>query len=131
MSLFDIGDIGIWNESSPLHGLSYGHFSHLCQKDKDTILGLIARCCEQSFRRGFQQGWDSKSRGDKVCDLHDWRFSTGLSVSVSAHDTYHTPSECRAISECGLPDVGIGAWGYHKALTAELIQSHVAKLLVS
>lgn len=94
-------------ETSPLHGLSWNQFCAMDAEDKTALLRMIAMCCEQSFRRGFQQGWDSKERGDQVCDLIRWRFSTSLSVSPSPHGTYHDTSLHRLKSECKLHQVGL------------------------
>lgn len=82
--------------------------SGLSSQDKKLLMRLIANLCEKSFRRGFQQGWDSSQRRDKVCDLIAWRFDTSLSVSVSPHGTYHCTSLERLKIEChGLHRFGL------------------------
>lgn len=117
----------IFNMSSPKHGLSLDEFSHLLDRDRLLLYGLMARISEKSYRRGFQQGWDSRDRGDKVCDLAKWRFFVGLDVSVSPHDTYHCSVESRLSTDCPLGDVGfcLPATG---SLTSEMIVSHLAPL---
>lgn len=97
----------IFDEMSPMHGLCEYEFHALSAKEKALLLRMIARCCEKSFRRGFQQGWDSKERGDKVCDLHDWRFGVSLGLSPSPHGTYHSTSLERLRIECQLYLVGL------------------------
>lgn len=102
-------DIRVMNFDSltdPCHGLSEQHFAHLEECDKNEIRRLIARISEKSFRRGFQQGYDSHKRGDELCDLHAWRFSTDLDYAVSAHGTYHSTADERLETECHVSRVG-------------------------
>ena len=120
-------EFAVFNTSSPKHGLHLGQFDHLSDDDKVALRGLIARMAEKSFRRGFQQGWDSAKRGDSVCDLVDWRFSTDLDVSVSPHDSYHSTSEHRLFVECDLTDVGIPR-PEERCVTPEMIATHLAPL---
>lgn len=96
-----------FTETAVLSGLRMNQFRHLSDDDKTLLVRLISMCCEQSFRRGFQQGHDSRGRGDKVCDLEQWRFCTSLAVSPSPHDTYHTTSLDRLKIECPLHFVGL------------------------
>jgi 5-methylcytosine-specific restriction endonuclease McrA len=116
-----------FDETSPIHGLRYGEFSSLSSDVKVLLLRMIARCCEKSYRRGFMQGWDSRDRGDKVCDLHKWRFSTGLGIAVSPHDTYHETSLQRLKMECHLYQVGLPKIE-ESFMSASDISSHIAPL---
>lgn len=116
-----------FNETSPLHGLSFGQFRNIPSETKTLLLRMIAMCCEKSYRRGFQQGWDSQARGDKVCDLERWRFGVGLEVSVSPHDTYHDTSLQRLKTEIPLYQVGLQKME-ECFLTARLVASHIAPL---
>lgn len=93
--------------TSPLWGMPANAFRHLSDIDKVLLNRLISQCCEKSFRRGFFQGWESKERGDKVCDLELWRYGAGLDVSVSPHGTYHCTSLERLKIECNLYLVGL------------------------
>jgi hypothetical protein len=94
--------------TDPCHGLSHGHFLDLPMQRRVEIFRLLARVAEKSFRRGFQQGYDSRARGDKVCDLYDWRFCIDLDYSVSPHGTYHSGSAERMEMECHVAKVGLG-----------------------
>lgn len=94
--------------TDPCHGLSRGHFLDLSLQRRAEIFRLMARVAEKSFRRGFQQGYDSRKRGDSLCDLHSWRFQIDLDYSVSAHGTYHTSSAERMELECHVGKVGLG-----------------------
>lgn len=116
--------------TSPLCGLPEGAFRHLSDIDKVLLNRLISQCCEQSFRRGFSQGWDSKERGDKVCDLEMWRFGADLDVSVSPHGTYHCTSLERLKIECHLYLVGLPRMEV-SFLTDEQIQRTIGWLFPS
>jgi len=94
--------------TDPCHGLSHGHFVDLPPAQREEIWRLIARVSEKSYRRGFQQGYDSHKRGDDLCDLHAWRFDIDLDYSVSPHGTYHTSSVERMELECRVGKVGLG-----------------------
>jgi 5-methylcytosine-specific restriction endonuclease McrA len=120
-------DVAIFDETSPLHGLALDEFRGLEDSHKTMLLRLIARCCEKSCRRGFQQGWDSKERGDKVCDLIKWRFSTSLGISPSPHDTYHSTALERLRIECNLYKVGLKRME-SDYLRPEDIQTHIVPL---
>lgn len=98
---------GFDDPTNPLCGLPAGAFRHLSDIDKVLLLRLISQCCEKSFRRGFCQGWDTRERGDKVCDLEMWRFAADLDVSVSPHGTYHCTSLERLKIQCHLYQVGL------------------------
>jgi hypothetical protein len=104
----DIASMQFDSVTDACHGLSSFHFAHLCDADKSAVRRLISRVSEKSFRRGFQQGYDSRKRGDAMCDLHQWRFSTDLDYAVSAHGTYHNSSDQRLEIECHLRRVGLG-----------------------
>jgi hypothetical protein len=117
----------IFDSTSPLHGLRLHEFEHLSAADSALLVALMARISEKSFRRGFQQGWDSRERGDKVCDLERWRFSTGIDVSVSPHDTYHDTAVGRLFIECRLENVGLKRPA-QDAITDAQVQSHISPL---
>jgi hypothetical protein len=117
----------IFDNTSPLHGLRFAEFKHLSAEDSALLVALMARIAEKSFRRGFHQGWDSRERGDKVCDLERWRFATGLDVSVSPHDTYHDTAARRLFIECHLEHVGLNRPA-QDAITAAQVQSHISPL---
>lgn len=104
----DIASMQFDSVTDACHGLSSLHFAHLCDADKAAVRRLIARVSEKSFRRGFQQGYDSRKRGDTLCDLHQWRFDTDLDYAVSAHGTHHSSSGERLEIECHLSKVGLG-----------------------
>lgn len=104
----DIPVIDFDSVTDPCHGLSHGHFVDLSLQHRAEIFRLISRVSEKSFRRGFQQGYDSHKRGDSLCDLHAWRFDIDLDYSVSAHGTYHTSSVQRMESECHVGKLGLG-----------------------
>jgi hypothetical protein len=120
-------EAAIYDHMSVMHGLRRGEFQKMDKDQKTLVLRMIARACEQSFRRGFQQGWDSRDRGDKVCDLHKWRFSTSLGISPSAHDTYHCTSLERLKIECGLYQVGLPRME-ESYLTSSDVQTYIAPL---
>ena len=94
--------------TDPCHGLSHAHFVDLPLTRREEIWRLIARVSEKSYRRGFQQGYDSRNRGDDVCDLLAWRFEIDLDYSVSPHGTYHSSSAERMELECRVGKVGLG-----------------------
>jgi hypothetical protein len=88
-------------------GLHEMQFRHIDEGDRALIGRMIARIAEKSYRRGFQQGYDSRKRGDELCDLLSWRFEIDLDYSVSPHGTYHTTAEQRVQIECHLKTLGI------------------------
>lgn len=97
-----------FNEMSPMHGLQFNRFSRLSDQDIADLVRLIARCCEKSFRRGFQQGWDSRSRGDELAvDICSWRFDSDLDQSFSPHGSYTSTAVERLEIECHLGMVGL------------------------
>ena len=104
----DIPVVDFDSITDPCHGLSHGHFCDLPLHRREEIFRLIARVSEKSFRRGFQQGYDSCNRGDSLCDLHAWRFTIDLDYAVSAHGTYHTSSAERMELECHVGKLGLG-----------------------
>lgn len=104
----DIPVIDFDSVTDPCHGLSHGHFLDLSLQRRAELFRLISRVAEKSFRRGFQQGYDSRKRGDSLCDLHAWRFEIDLDYSISPHGTYHTSSAQRMESECRVGKVGLG-----------------------
>ena len=82
----------------------YGRFGllyKLSDKDRVALCREIAEACEQSFRRGFQHGYEGV--GDVVVDVLDWRFNTSLKKSPSPHGTYDSDSLNRHAHEVGLP----------------------------
>jgi hypothetical protein len=96
------------SHADPCHGLSHGHFLGLSETLREQIFRLIARVSEKSYRRGFQQGYDSHKRGDHLCDLLKWRFEIDLDYSVSPHCTYHSGSAERMELECHVGKLGLG-----------------------
>ncbi len=53
---------------------------------REQLTREIARVAEASFRRGFQQGHDTATRGDEVVfELWRWRFKVPLHRSPSPH----------------------------------------------
>ena len=104
----DIPAVDFDSITDPCHGLSHGHFLDLSPQRREEIFRLISRVSEKSFRRGFQQGYDSRKRGDSLFDLHAWRFEIDLDYAVSAHGTYHTSSAQRMELECHVGKLGLG-----------------------
>jgi hypothetical protein len=97
-----------FHDGSPLHGLRLGQFARLDEADIRNLRRLISRCCEKSFRRGFQQGWESRERCDELAvDLHSWRFESDLDQSFSPHGTYSSTAAERCEMECSLHSVGL------------------------
>ena len=86
----------------------FGALYKLSEEDRLDICQQIAEACEKSFRRGFQQGYESE---EIAVDLIDWRFATTLSESVSPHGTYNSPSILRHAHEVGLCGAKSGARG--------------------
>lgn len=85
-----------FRESSEFSGLTPDEFSGLPDAMKANLRKFIAQCCEKSFRRGFQQGFDSAQRGDALAvDLLSWRFNEPSASSPSPHGTYSCSSEER------------------------------------
>lgn len=80
----------------------FGALYKLSDEDRLDICQQIAEACEQSFRRGFQQGLDSDG-SDVVVDIMSWRFATPMAESVSPHGTYTCSSISRHTHEVGLP----------------------------
>jgi hypothetical protein len=97
----------VFNESSCMHGLTFREFDSLPDGKKSLLCDMIGRISEQAFRRGFQQGWDSRHRGDKVCDLVKWRFHTSLGVSLSPHGYMPTTAIDRVQIENDMRFVGL------------------------
>lgn len=54
-------------------GLNEAALGHLSVEDKRTVLLLLARVSEQSYRRGFQQGCYMHEHGRVVVDPARWR----------------------------------------------------------
>jgi hypothetical protein len=79
----------------------FGLLYRLKDEDRIAVCNAIAEACEQSFRRGFMQGW--MGSGDVEVDVMDWRFNTPLSESPSPHGTYDNSSLARHTHEIGLP----------------------------
>lgn len=97
-----------FHDMSPLHGLRLQQFANLDNADIRSLVRLISRCCEKSFRRGFQQGWESCDRGDDLSvDLISWRFESDLDHSFSPHGTYSCTSQHRCEMECNLGQAGL------------------------
>ncbi len=63
--------------SSVAHGLTFGAFEHLSQKDKKRLIRLIARISEASYRRGLQHGGIF---GHRV-DVYAFRYKHSLDKS--------------------------------------------------
>jgi hypothetical protein len=81
--------------------LRFGPLFKLSEDDRLAMCRQIAEACEQSFRRGFQQGYEGA--GDVTVDVLAWRFAVPLSESPSPHGTYDTDSLSRHAHEVGLP----------------------------
>ena len=97
-----------FDDMSPMHGLVENQFGKLDPTDRHLLVRLISRCCEKSFRRGFQQGFESCSRGDELAvDLASWRFDSDLDQAFSAHGTYSSSTIDRMEMECHLWEVGL------------------------
>lgn len=79
----------------------FGALYKLSEKDRRDICQQIAEACEQSFRRGFQHGYEGV--GDVVVDVLDWRFNTSLKKSPSPHGTYSCTALDRHRMEVGIP----------------------------
>ena len=79
----------------------FGVLYKLSSEDRLEICQQIAEACEQSFRRGFSQGY--AGCGEVVVDVEDWRFNTPLSDSPSPHGTYDSDALHRHANEVGLP----------------------------
>ena len=58
----------------------------MTDRQRERLLREIARVAEASFRRGFQQGHDTATRGDEIVfELWKWRFKIPLHRSPSPH----------------------------------------------
>lgn len=56
------------------------------QADHDPLIREIARVAEAAYRRGFQHGHDTATRGDEIVfELWRWRFKVPLHRSPSPH----------------------------------------------
>jgi hypothetical protein len=92
---------------SALSGMKPHEFDSIDKATKHRIRKYISQCCEKSFRRGFQQGYDTAIRGDAVVDLEKWRFMTPSDESPSPHGTYSSTAEERFDMECSPLEVGL------------------------
>lgn len=81
--------------------MRFGALYKLSDEDRRDICQQIAEACEQSFRRGFQQGYEGC--GEVTVDVPNWRFNTPHSDSPSPHGTYDNDSLSRHAHEVGLP----------------------------
>ena len=79
----------------------FGALYKLSDEDRLDICQQIAEACEQSFRRGFQQGHEGGS--EVTVDILDWRFNCPHRLSPSPHGTYDSYSLERHAHEVGLP----------------------------
>ena len=95
-------------DRSCLAGMVPNEFSHLDKHTRDRLRKFMSQCCEKAFRRGFQQGHDSATRGDEVVNLDDWRFFAKACDSPSPHGTYHSTAVARFDLECHPDAVGLG-----------------------
>lgn len=68
----------------------------MTERQRQQLLREIARVAEAAYRRGFQQGHDTATRGEPLeVDLHAWRFSVPLHRAPSPHGRIATTSEER------------------------------------
>jgi hypothetical protein len=81
--------------------LRFGRLFKLSDEDRVALCHEIAEACEQSFRRGFQQGYEGAE--PVTVDVLSWRFNTPLSESPSPHGLYDNDSISRHSHEVGLP----------------------------
>ena len=67
----------------PLDGIDEELLRSLSDAQRLTILTVLARVSERSYRRGVQQGATiAKNRpGDLPADLHEWRYGVSLDIS--------------------------------------------------
>jgi hypothetical protein len=69
--------------SDPTAYLADGAFAHLSDKDKVSILSLLARASERAYRRGAMQGAHiqaTRARDLPTC-LSSWRYGSSLASS--------------------------------------------------
>ena len=66
-------------------GLVRGQFAHLSLEDKMSLLRLMARVSEASYRRGFQQGFVLRDNFPEriVGNLAAWRYDESLDDAIS------------------------------------------------
>jgi hypothetical protein len=79
----------------------FGALYKLSDEDRVQVCQQIAEACEQSFRRGFSQGYAGCEQ--VVVDVLSWRFNVPLSESPSPHGTYDNDSLSRHAFAVGLP----------------------------
>jgi len=85
----------IQQESRSGRFLSVNEFASLSDEQKSKIRRLVATEAERSYRRGFQQGYDARKRGDQICDLYAWRRMTPKRIAISPFGDKPTTSEYR------------------------------------
>jgi hypothetical protein len=81
--------------------LRFGLLFKLSDEDRFALCQQIAEACEQSYRRGFQQGYEGAA--DVTVDVTEWRFHEPLWYSPSPHGTYEGHSLIRHAHEVSLP----------------------------
>ena len=75
---------------SVVGGFYRNEFADLSPEVKQRLFKLMARICEKSYRRGFQQAYD-ETHPVKV-EVHDWRFFESLDDAVDPHWGNKEPS---------------------------------------
>lgn len=81
--------------------MRFGSLYKLSDEDRIKVCQEIAEACEQSFRRGFAQGY--AGCGTVEVDVTEWRFNVPLSESPSPHGTYDATTLARHTFAVGLP----------------------------
>jgi hypothetical protein len=70
-----------FNSRSAAHGLHYGEFAHLTERDRRKLSRLMARVAEKAYRRGAQHGAQMALDGTLARDLARVRFESNLDRS--------------------------------------------------
>ena len=93
--------------TSVAHGLSYGQFDHLSDKDRKKLNRLMARIAEAAYRRGAQHGAYLQENDGIARDLVKWRFNRNLDAAPWLDGSNGQTSVDRLHMEHGvLSDIG-------------------------
>jgi hypothetical protein len=102
------------------YGLKFRHFSHLSDEDASSLMHLISRISELSFRRGYQHGAETPKE-TRTIDPVELRFSEPLDRSPSPHGSRGFSAIERLRIECSdLMRVGLDRGKPYRAASADL-----------